>query len=521
MANKSLNNQETLVEYIPLKVSAGVLLQIGTGIYDSVAAAFKELVSNAFDADASAVTILTDYPRFEEMKIVDDGSGMSAQRAKIAMQMIGTSLKGTIDSIRVTPKYKRPIIGRLGIGLMALSQLCHKAIIESTLKGEPTKFVAELDFSANQSQEAVRLDVFREQYGGLDNMKQILESPQTPEYLRREVQEYYDLALQADIELALKKLEDPEGEQLGSCIIYSNLPALADDYGTTITLTEILPSVIDFLSARQNRERAQHAHHLSQLEVPFFKWHDIIEKITQPDSGLTIQSLPPYYQFLWELAITSPVEYLPNGPIRSRAEILTHKKQELSRFDFSLIVDNHKLIKPILLPSKGEQNDDQIEEFTRHRVVDREPLIYQGYIYWQRNPLPVAIRGLQIYIRNVGIGIYDHTFMNFSFGNPTANVANISGEIYIETGLERALNLARNGFREKDEHYLALQQDVWEMVDTITKRKSQNGQVVGPNLPLAEGLLKQKLLMPIKAAVRNGSSSEDVLKLLEKLVFAL
>jgi HSP90 family molecular chaperone len=161
MANKSLNHQETLIEYIPLKVSAGVLLQIGAGIYGSVAAAFKELVSNAFDADASALTILTDYPRFEEIKIVDDGSGMSEKRFKQAMQMIGTSLKGTIDPIRVTPKYKRPIIGRLGIGLMALSQLCNKAIIESTVKGEASKFVAELDFTVNQSQEAAQLDVFR------------------------------------------------------------------------------------------------------------------------------------------------------------------------------------------------------------------------------------------------------------------------------------------------------------------------------------------------------------------------
>lgn len=533
MANKLLNHQETLVEYIPLKVSAGVLLQIGAGIYDSVAAAFKEFVSNAFDADASAITILTDYPRFEQIKIVDDGSGMSAQRFKQAMQMIGTSLKGTIDPIRVTPKYKRPIIGRLGIGLMALSQLCNKAIIESTVKGEPSKFVAELDFSANQSQEAAQLDVFREQYGGLENMKQILASPQTPEHLRREVQEYYDLALQANIELLEKKLEDPEGEQLGSCVIYGNLPALADDYGTTITLTEIRPSVTDFLSARQGlprrrrgQESAQHARYLngplSQQVVHHLKWQEMVEKLCQPDSDLTVQSLPPYYQFLWELALTSPVEYLPNGPVSARADILAHKKKELSRFDFSLIVDNRKLIKPILLPSGGEQDDYQIEDFTRHRVVGGERLIYQGYIYWHRKAVPVANRGLQIYIRNVGIGIYDHRFMKFSDVNPTANVANISGEIYIETGLERALNLARNGFREKDEHYLALQQDVWEIVDTITKRKSQNGQVVGPNWPLAEALLiKQKLLMPVKAAVRNGSSSEDVLKLLEKLVFAL
>ena len=55
-------------EQIPLKVTSGVLLHIGAGIYNSVAGALKELVSNSFDADATRVVISTDYPKFEQIR---------------------------------------------------------------------------------------------------------------------------------------------------------------------------------------------------------------------------------------------------------------------------------------------------------------------------------------------------------------------------------------------------------------------------------------------------------------------
>jgi len=56
-------------EQIPLKVTSGVLLYIGAGIYNSVAGAIKELVSNSFDADATRVVISMDYPRFRPVQL--------------------------------------------------------------------------------------------------------------------------------------------------------------------------------------------------------------------------------------------------------------------------------------------------------------------------------------------------------------------------------------------------------------------------------------------------------------------
>lgn len=116
---KVLSETGVEIEYFPIRVNEKILLNIASGIYSSPAGAIKELVNNAFDADAKQVVISTGYPYFDEMCIYDTGQGISLERFKMAMVSIGNSMKDTIDPYRVTQKYKRPIIGRLGIGLMA------------------------------------------------------------------------------------------------------------------------------------------------------------------------------------------------------------------------------------------------------------------------------------------------------------------------------------------------------------------------------------------------------------------
>ena len=47
-----------------LKTDQRVLARITDGIYRQPASALRELISNAYDADATEVVILTDAPRF-------------------------------------------------------------------------------------------------------------------------------------------------------------------------------------------------------------------------------------------------------------------------------------------------------------------------------------------------------------------------------------------------------------------------------------------------------------------------
>lgn len=586
-------------EYVPIKVTAGILLHIGAGIYNSVAGAIKELVSNSFDADAKNVIISTNYPYFDEIRVSDDGIGMSSVRLRQAMQTIGSSLKGTIEEIRISKKFGRPIIGHLGIGLMALSQVCSKAKIESQEEGVDVKFVAELNFSEFKQKEReqieiAKLEILRDKYGGIEVMKDKLDYPNLDLDERAEIEEVYKLAVQADKLLDSKP--DHGGEQLGYCILYPELPAIAEEHGTTITLSDIDQGVKDTLrdigrprdvlpSKYREKDTAWDDY---REEVNSWSWLELTQRLNRKTNQTSFQSLPKYHQFLWELAAFVPVNYFDDGPVFINKDILGEKKLQLGRYSFSLRVDDRQLHKPILLPSGAlseletlrEGLDYLIRVVNSDDIVGGEPLKYQGYLYWQRQQNePSTIRGVRIYIRNVGIGPYDQTLMSFSTVNPTSRAGQITGEIYVEDGLERALSVDRNSFKETDAHYIALQQHIWRLlgstyrengilglsVDSYYKRKeisdrakkslqlselkanvnaaarnrvsvivtddmnekpykaTRNRITVYENSPawprsIDEKYLYQRIIIPIRAAVLVGATAEEIVDFLESLL---
>ena len=66
-----------------------IIADISSGVYRSPAAAIKELVSNAYDADATRVTISTDPPHLRSFTITDNGSGMTVDDFLDIMAHIG------------------------------------------------------------------------------------------------------------------------------------------------------------------------------------------------------------------------------------------------------------------------------------------------------------------------------------------------------------------------------------------------------------------------------------------------
>ena len=63
-----------------IRVANIAIGQLSRGLYRSTATAFKELVSNAYDADATVMRIDTNYPEFDFISCVDDGNGMSLEQ---------------------------------------------------------------------------------------------------------------------------------------------------------------------------------------------------------------------------------------------------------------------------------------------------------------------------------------------------------------------------------------------------------------------------------------------------------
>jgi hypothetical protein len=499
-------------KYIPLQVSSGILLHIGAGIYNSVAGAIKELVSNAYDADASSVTIMTNYHDFDKIVVVDNGSGMTIETFSRAMGSIGSSLKRELHDEGLTPIHHRPIIGHLGIGLMALSQVCDVAIVESQVENAETRFLAKLDFSSirtrtNDQIVASTLEILgdrstqKKQMGRRSNSGGLAKNEKTKTDLESA---QFALAKDAHSLATQDKYTMPDKEHLGYCIIYPGLPAIPGGQGTRITLHPLEPAVIaafndqnrdiDALpssnlpdeyklpadSAHKDKDRKweeeKRAWQHRRDELNMLDWRTLCEELRL--GTLSYERLPQYHQFLWQLAMMSPIPYFEDGPV-TLEPVLRDERTRISGFKFSLIVDNRELFKPILLPSaklaqldqKSLRNelDYHIETFSHvinvSRGKDKSELKFTGYIYWQSSQnKPSQIRGIQIYIRNVGIGLYDHSLLNFSTVNPTSRGGQISGEIYIHKGLEQALNIDRNSFRETDPDYIALQRYIWQML---------------------------------------------------------
>jgi SHS2 domain-containing protein len=92
------------------------------------------------------------------------------------------------------------------------------------------------------------------------------------------------------------------------------------------------------------------------------------------------------------------------------------------------------------------------------------PLKYKGYIYTQASAVyPAELRGVLIRVRNVAIGDYDLNCLNYEIVQGF-RFDWVSGEIYVEEGLEDALNVDRHSFNEVHPHYLSLQNELHSLL---------------------------------------------------------
>ncbi|MHB9103165.1 MAG: ATP-binding protein [Sulfuricella sp.] len=134
-----------------LKTDERVIARVTDGIYRQPGSALRELISNAYDADATRVVVNTDAPRFERIVIEDNGHGMSPEVLAHLLFHIGGSAKRSDggralgitapdDPLR-SPGGRR-LIGKIGIGLFSVSQLTHSFQIITKVKDDPYRTIA-------------------------------------------------------------------------------------------------------------------------------------------------------------------------------------------------------------------------------------------------------------------------------------------------------------------------------------------------------------------------------------------
>lgn len=114
--------------YLPVTVDKSHLVTIGERLYAESIELIRELVNNAYDADATEVKV-TVTP--ELVSVEDNGTGMDLEGLQQYF-VIGSQEK--LSSPK-SPVFKRDRIGQFGIGKFATLSACNRFIV-STQKGE-------------------------------------------------------------------------------------------------------------------------------------------------------------------------------------------------------------------------------------------------------------------------------------------------------------------------------------------------------------------------------------------------
>ena len=291
-----------MADWQEIKVSSKILGHISAGIYRSPAGALKELVSNAFDADATRVVITTNWPSFDIITCRDNGDGITQEKFEKIMTMeIGDSDKRvtTDGNDENLTNQGRQIIGWLGIGMLGVAQICHEFKVISHHRK------SQMAFSAS-----VRLTDFpREKTNDIspDNVSD--RSPNVGKFTLESI-----------------------------------------DYDPLKAGTYVIASDMRTAFVKKFRETSD-----SNKDSLPLRFSEFLKRIHRARS---VKSLSDYWQMVWELTVACPIPYRDEGifdwdKITVKPELkkqIIDLQQSLSRNQFEVVVDGLSLRKPNQYP---------------------------------------------------------------------------------------------------------------------------------------------------------------------------
>ena len=226
------------------------------------------------------VRITTNYPNFYQLSVEDNGKGFTKEDFENLMEGgIGNSEKRTEEEPLIN---NRPIIGRLGIGMLGIAQICGGfTIVSKPRKGE--------GFRAN-----VRLyDLLKERLDRDDKtiVKEVEVSESDDENKNSPKPEEVEKITEVDVgEYTLEEYK-PENYK----------------YGTLIIADDVHPTFVDTFQKSLGFEK---------FKQPSLDWSKALKIVK---SVRSLQELGDYWKLLWELSVTSPIPYINDRDLTSEA----------------------------------------------------------------------------------------------------------------------------------------------------------------------------------------------------------
>lgn len=332
-------------------------------------------------------------PDVSEIVIADNGTGMDQEGFESNFQVISESHKREKGD---KTKIGRPKIGFIGIGFIAANEICNKMVVDSTRKGDDTRIRAVIDFEKMRS-------------------KSLAE--------RRE----------ADDDVKFEK-----GDYRGWIE-----PVEKSEQFTIVTLKGVHGRAFEMFEGATPEATAggvslygKSAEMIAEMIASLRTWDD----------------LDSYSKTMVEVALNVPVRYPPSwAPSRFNRQ-LSRFQTDAEELDFDVAFDGVDLRKPIVL---GRSNDRMIAKTFK---IETGLVSAHGYLFAQHGRLePQELNGVLIRLRNAAIGTFDREFMGYRTSLNQMMRRWISSEVWIDRGLEDAMNIDRKTLRVTEPAYVELQ----------------------------------------------------------------
>ncbi len=151
------------------RVDARILSQLGEELVANRTTALAELVKNAYDADATGVTVhFIDPAKGGILEIRDDGDGMDLATIRDHWMRLST---GNKERNPISPRFERIRGGKKGIGRFAAHSLGERLVLSTTTEGTDERIVATFEWTEfektadGDKEEALQAGVLLEKVG--------------------------------------------------------------------------------------------------------------------------------------------------------------------------------------------------------------------------------------------------------------------------------------------------------------------------------------------------------------------
>lgn len=512
---RQVTRQADSIESV-LTTNDRVIARVTDGIYRQPGSAIRELIANAYDADATWVSVKTDAPKFSRITIEDNGTGMTPDAVIYLLHNIGGSAKRTEQGqdlgiasaadATMSPG-GRKLIGKLGIGIFSVSQLTHSFQIITKTTGDRYRTVV------------------------LVNLRQFADEPRDGDETEFKAGTYQVWREPTDdvgahgTTIVLTAIRPQTRDSLRSEQLWSAIDNPITDEAGAKSLSTVPLFHIGRLDGSdlhvEDRKQGLRSLPWADQDEPDVAFKKMVDSVWSSVQGRTTVKLTDifdtYLQMLWNLALSLPLPYVEKNVLnedvsddwayfyklsnstKGSAEQLESSAYEASvrelaglppaddsEAEFKVLIDGVQLSRPLKfrgLPTTQHALKKPMvfvgslrEDFSGFdRAVSAGPLEFEAYLFWTPKVAPTEHQGALVRIHGASGTLFDSTFFNYQVAELT-RLRQITCEIFVKQGLEAALNIDRESFNTAHPHTVLLTRwihSALRQLATAQKRQAQ------------------------------------------------